>query len=69
MNSYVEFGKELASIVSEFLKGRPASYQRKLDKKEKNALKYAKMLGLRIKELNIDDKVLNKYLDKFFKYL
>ena len=51
-----------------FIETRQEAYNRKMDKQKRKAIDYGEKIILRLKELNIEDKELDKLIDKFFKY-
>lgn len=67
-NSIAQAIAEAFGAWKTFLVTREAAYKRKMSKKDKKAIEYGERMALRIKELKIEDKQLNKMVLQFFKY-
>lgn len=64
----VSFLDKAADAWQSYIDTRQEAYIRKMDKQKRKAIDYAEFMIMRIKELGIEDKELDKLVVKFFKY-
>jgi hypothetical protein len=71
MSNVVAIAKTLEKMLSlweTFIRTRQQAYERKMDKRKRKAIDTAEKIILRLKELGIEDKIINRQVEIFFKY-
>ena len=68
VSEWAKLATAISRLAETIFATRESSYNRKLDKKQVKAIEYGEKVILRIKELEIEDKKLEKLILQFFKY-